>query len=305
MIRTTALGGAVAAMLLAPGAPGAQQFRASIDLVRLPVVVTGRDGQLVRGLTAADFHVFEDGRRQDVAYFAEGAPGAALPLHLGLLLDRSGSMERDLREASNAAVQFVSALEEAVDATLVDFDTSIRMGRFEPASYPRLFERIRDGSAEGGTALYDAVGAYIESSLARDGQHVLLLYSDGGDSTSRMNFGQLVDLLRLGNVIVYAVGYLENQSGSARIAQQMRLSQIARETGGDAFFPASPREMHEFYARILDELTSRYTLGYVSTAAKPDGRFRKVEIKLNRPDLRGAKVRTRSGYLAPLPAGGR
>jgi len=306
MVRSSALGGAVlAAILLGQGLPGAQQFRASIELVRLPVVVTARDGQLIRGLAATDFQVFEEGRPQQVAYFTEGAPGAALPLHLGLLLDRSGSMERDLREAANAAVQFVSALEEAVDATFVDFDSSVRMGRFEPPSYPRLFQRIREGGAEGGTALYDAIGAYLESSLTRDGQHVLLLYSDGGDSTSRMNFGQLVELLRLGNVIVYAVGYLENQTSSARVAQQMRLSQIARETGGDAFFPSSPREMHEFYARILDELTSRYTLGYVSTAPKPDGRFRKVEVKLARPDLRGAKLRTRSGYLAPLPAGDR
>src|SRR5512134_1165316 len=91
----------------------AQQFRSGVELVRLPVVVTGRDGMLVRGLTAASFDVRDDGAPQTIAAFAEGAPGEAVPLHLGLLLDASGSMEKDLRQAANAAVQFVTALDEA------------------------------------------------------------------------------------------------------------------------------------------------------------------------------------------------
>jgi len=144
---------------------------------------------------------------------------------------------------------------------------------------------------------------YLEGTRQRDGQHVLLLYTDGGDSRSRMSFSKLLELLRLSNVLVYAIGYLENQLSTDRVNQQLRISQIARETGGDAFFPTSARELHEAYARILDELVSRYTIGYTSSNLKTDGRFRRVEVKLTKPDLRGAKVRTRSGYLA-VPAGG-
>ena len=279
--------------------PPPAQFRAGIDVVHLPVVVAARNGDLVRGLTADDFEVLEDGRPQKVSYFAEGAPGAALPLHLALVLDGSVSMERDLRAAADAAIQFVEALEEAVDVTFVDFDTSVSMGRFERPSYPMLFERIRARKPRGMTALYDALGVYLETSLGRDGQHVLLLYSDGGDSASTMHFGRLQTLLRLADVIVYAVGYLEHQRGADRTLQQMRLTQIARETGGEAFFPASARDLNEHYARILDELTSRYTLGYVSTNPAADGKFREVEVTLRRSNLRGAKVRTRTGYLAP------
>jgi VWFA-related protein len=272
--------------------------------VRLPVVVRGRDGLLLRGLAQDDFEVREDGQAQKVTLFAEGAPGPEIPLHLGLLLDTSGSMERDLRDAASAAVRFVQALEEASDVTFVDFDSSVRVGRFMPASYPQLFERIRDRKPGGYTALYDAVGAYLQASLDRSGQQVLLLYSDGGDSRSRMSFGKLLELVRLGNVMVYAIGYLENQLSTDRMGQQMRLTQIAREAGGEAFFPKSANEIHQVYARILDEVSSRYTLGYVSTNPRTDGRFRRVEVRLTRPDLRGAKVRSRSGYLAVLVAGG-
>ena len=81
------------------------------------------------------------------------------------------------------------------------------------------------------------------------------------------------------------------------MTQQLRISQIARETGGEAFFPTSARELHEVYAQILDELASRYTLGYVSGQPQArDGKFRKVEVKLTKPDLqRRRRSRTRSG----------
>jgi VWFA-related protein len=278
-------------------AAGAQQFRTGVDLVRLPVVVTGRDGLLVRGLTADAFEVREDGVPQKIVAFAEGAPGDAVPLHLGLLLDSSGSMEKDLKDATNAAVQFVIALEEAADVTFVDFDTSIRIGRFEPSNYERLFERIRSPKAEGFTALYDAIASYMRGAAERGGQHVLLVYTDGIDSRSRLSYTQLLEMLRADNVMVYTLGYLENQLGSSRADGQMKLTAIAHETGGEAFFPASAKDLTRMYARILDELGSRYTLGYVSTNSRADGKLRKVQVRLTAPEHRSAKVRTRTGYL--------
>jgi Ca-activated chloride channel homolog len=83
------------------------------------------------------------------------------------------------------------------------------------------------------------------------------------------------------------------------MTQQLRVTQIARETGGEAFFPTSPKEIHEFYAKILDELASRYTIGYMPVVASRDGKFRRVEVRIKKPELKGARVRTRSGYLAP------
>jgi Ca-activated chloride channel family protein len=298
-------GVAVAALTLA--ASGAvvwsqtvPQFRSGADLVRLPVVVSSKDGLIVRGLTASDFVVTEDGVEQKIAAFSEGAPGEVLPMHAGLLLDVSESMELDLKGAANAVCQFISAFDEAVDVTFLDVDSSIRLTRFSRDGYPRLFERIRALKATGATALYDAIGAYLESAQARGGQHVLLVYTDGGDNMSRMAYPQLIDALRFSNVIVYALGYLDNQSSSARGIQQQRLQLMARETGGDAFFPSTTGALQKVYARILDELSSRYTIGYESTNTRADGRFRKVQIKVTKADAKDARIRTRSGYLAAV-----
>jgi len=270
--------------------------------VRLSVVVTGKDGRLIHGLAQDRFQVLEEGRPQQVAYFCEGAPGETLPLHLGLLLDGSESMDQDIGAAANAAVKFVKSLDEAVDVTFVDFDTTINLGRFLPDNYPRLFARIRERKAGGGTSLYDALGVFIERTFNEPGQHVVLIYTDGGDSTSSMTYGKLQQLLRLGNVMAYVVGYEQNQSTSERMMQQVRLGAIAHETGGEAFFPQSADELAGAYAKILDELAARYTIGYVPADLKTDGRFHKVEVRLGRPEVKGAKVRTRPGYLAPTAA---
>lgn len=283
------------------GPAGAQQsFKSGVDLVRVPVVVAGKDGLLTRGLTAKDFEILEDGVKQTITAFAEGAPGDDLELHLGLLLDVSGSMELDLRDAANAAVQFVTGLDEATDATLVEFASTIQLGRFSRDSYPSLFERIRNHKPDGDTALFDAIGVYLETARTRPGQHVLLLYTDGGDNSSKLSFAQLVDSLRFSNVIVYAIGYLDNQSTTQRVMQQSRLTTLTHETGGEAFFPGSKRDLQTAYAHILDELGSRYTIGYEPTSARSDGRFHKIQVRLTAPGAKDAKIRARSGYLAPL-----
>ena len=286
------------AVLAAGAATGSarQQYRATVDVVRLPVVVADGDGAPVRGLSPDDFEVREDGRLQEIAFFAEGPSGVEVPLYLGLLLDVSGSMESDMRAAASAAVRFVNALDEAKDVTLVDFDSAVRLGRFSPPSYPHLFERIRARETGGMTALYDAIGVYLSRSVARRGQHVLVLYTDGGDTASSITFGRLQQLLRMTDVLVYAVGFLEHQSGSDRGRQQMRISQIARETGGDAYFPYSGAGLDEAYARILQEVSSRYTIGYVPIDAPTEGDFRRVDVRLTNPELKGVKVRTRPGY---------
>lgn len=277
---------------------GQQTFRTATNLVALPATVIGRGGTLVRGLSMSDFQVFEDGKLQTLTLFSEGATGPEIPLHLGLLLDTSESMDKNLTAATSAAIRFVNALDEAVDVTFVDFSTEVRVSRFVPASYPHLFERVRDNKAEGSTALYDALALYLAAAEPQDGQKVLLLYSDGVDSTSSTGYGKLIELLRRNNVMVYSIGYVENL-GSSRALGQVRLNDMAHQTGGEAFYPLGREALDKAYERILDEIKSRYTLGYVSTNPATDGKWRKLEVRVTDAGAKGAKVRTRPGYFAP------
>lgn len=278
--------------------PRQPTFKAGVDLVNFGVMVVDRQGKPVVGLKADDFEVVENGKKQTLAYFAAGEPEEAPPLHLGLLLDTSGSMADDLKDARSAAIKFVNALDRAADFTLVDFDTQVRVARFPAADYPRLVERIRQRKADGWTALYDAVGVYLDGAQRQDGQKVLVLYTDGGDTTSTLTFHDMLDLVKASDVTVYSVGYLEHQ-GSGRMQQRADLERLAVTTGGVAFFPGTARDLEGIFDKIREEIAARYSLGYVSTNTRADGAWRGVEIRLLHP-LKGVKLRTRTGYFAPF-----
>jgi Ca-activated chloride channel family protein len=279
-----------------PQTGAAPPVRASVDLVSLPVVVTSK-GQPVLGLTADDFEIREGGVRQNIVAFAD-ALSDTVPVQLGLMLDKSLSMERDLEAASSAAIRFVNDFPEARDVTFVEFERTVRLGRYQPFNYPQLFERMRDRKTGWGTALYDALGRYVESTRDRTGIHVLVMYTDGGDSMSDLNASAVIEMLRGGRVMLYAIGYTA-QAGSSRFIQEGMLQLFARETGGAVFFPGSPHDLDRIYGTIRGEVRGRYTLGYVSTNQKQDGAFRKVQVRLAGAARRDTNVRTRTGYIAP------
>jgi Ca-activated chloride channel family protein len=279
-------------------APGAQTpvFKGGVELIHTGVVVTDRRGNLVSDLTASDFEVVEDGVSQALQYFAQGDGAAAPALHLGLLLDVSESMADDIGFTRSAAIKFLNSLQDANDVTVVDFDTEVRSARFAQPDFARLVERVRGQKVQGFTALYDALGLYLDGAAAQDGRKVMLLYSDGGDTRSALRFNELIDLLKASDVTVYVVGAVDRQSPSVRSELGMRLARIAETTGGKAFFPGDVRELDKIYARIQSEIRAQYTLGYASRNERRDGAWRKVNVKVRRPDLR---VRARQGYFAP------
>ena len=295
---------AVAVAIVAVTTVVAQQpIRVGIDLVHFSVVVTDRRGAPITGLTSDDFQVLERGKAQQVKFFASADAATAPPLHLGFLLDASGSMERDIKDVRTAAIKFLNQNEHAVDVTLVDFDTAVRVTRFAAVNYPQLIERIRMRKPGGWTALYDALGVYLNGASNQVGQKVLVAYTDGGDTRSHLGRGDVIELLRASDVAMYALGYLEHQSSSARSSAQMELQRFSELTGGQAFFPTSLKELDSIYDKILKDLSARYTLGYTSTDERADGTWRSVEIKLKRPDLKGVRIRTRPGYYGASAPG--
>ncbi len=294
--------GIVAALLVASAgvASGQKVFRAGVDLVHFGVVVTDRSGAPVLGLTADDFEIIEQGTPQKIKFFAGGQPASAPPLHLGFMIDNSGSMIQDIKDVRTAAIKFLNTVENVIDVTLTDFDTEVRVARFGPDDFPRLIERIRGRKPDGYTALYDALGVYLDGASTQTGDKILVLYTDGGDTRSAINQGELLELLKASDVTVYSIGYLQYQ-GSGRQDQQQILTRFAAATGGQAFFPSSLKDLDGMYDRILRDIAARYSLGYVSSNQTLDGAWREVKIRLvNKPEFRHAKIRTRLGYFAAM-----
>ena len=297
---------AVLASLTAPAAAQQPTFRAEVELVNFGVTVTDRRGNFITDLNPGDFEILEEGERQELRLFARGdttvgtlrgdAEGERQELHVGLLFDTSGSMGEDLKLSRSAAIRFLNMLPDADDMTLVDFDTEVRVAKYGQADFPRLVERIRNRKPDGWTALYDALGVFLDGAHYDRGRKILVLYTDGGDTRSRVTFSEVMEFVRAADVTVYAIGLLEHQSSSVKAEQRMRLQQISEATGGEAFFPFSMKDVESAYEKILAQIRAQYSLGYISTNTKTDGQWRKVEISVTRPDLR---IRARKGYFAP------
>jgi len=301
------ISGPVAPILGQSGPPAAASafqssqsvFRSGIDLVNIGVTVRDQKGTLVADLGVDDFEIYEDGKKQSISYFASGATGAEGPeLHVGILLDVSESMGEDIGFTRTAAIKFLNTLTDAVDMTVVDFDTQVRVGRFGQREFARVVERIRQQKTDGNTALYDAIGLYLDGAGGQAGRKVMLLYTDGGDTRSAMRFSELLDLLKASDVTVYAVGVLEHQTQSNKAAQRPILQQIAEATGGQAFFPLSVKNLDAVYDSVVADIRAQYTIGYLSTNTKADGSWRKIEIKVVRKDNRDYRVRSRKGYFS-------
>jgi VWFA-related protein len=284
-------------------------FRTGVDLVNLGVTVTDKRGNFITDLAADDFDIVEDGKKQTLRLFARGDntlgklgsgeqadDETKQELHVGLLFDTSGSMSEDLQLSRSAAIKFLNMLPDANDMTLVDFDTEVRVAKYPQSDFARLVERIRRRKPDGWTALYDALGVYLDGAHDDKGRKILVLYTDGGDTRSTVSFSDVMTYVRAADVTVYAIGLLEHQPSSVKAEQRMRLSQISEATGGQAFFPFSMKEVDSAYEKILAQIRAQYSLGYASSNTKADGQWRKVEIKVKRTDLR---IQSRKGYFAP------
>jgi Ca-activated chloride channel family protein len=273
-------------------------FRTGVDLATFGVTVVDRKGEYLTNLTLDDFEVLEDGQKQTIKYFARGTDIENGPeMHVGLLFDTSGSMTEDIKLSRSAAVKFLNTLSDAKDMTLVDFDTEVRVAKYGQRDFPRMVERIRGRTPDGETALYDAMGVYLDGASEDEGRKILVLYTDGGDTHSTISFGDLMTLIRASDVTVYSVGFLEHSRG--RIEERAHLMQIAEATGGQAFFPSTMKDIDASYDKVVAQIRAQYSLAYTSTNTKQDGAWRKVEIRVTRPDLKGSKILARRGYFAP------
>jgi Ca-activated chloride channel family protein len=277
-------------------------FRSSVDVIAMNVTVTDASRGYVTDLDQQDFHVFEDGRPQQVAFFQK----SSLPLALALLIDTSASMELNLAVAQEAAVGFVRALGPADVASVIDFDTRVQVRQDFTSDRAALESAIRHTAAGGSTALYNAVyialkelnKAIRDEPLAESRRRAIVILSDGEDTSSLVGFDEVLDLAARSDTAIYAIGLLGQETPTIRKSQdaQFVLRRLAQQTGGRAFFASDAKELSSVYSEIKAELSNQYFLAYESTNARRDGQFRRIAVRVERS---GVVARARPGYYAP------
>ena len=270
-------------------------IRAGIDLVHFDVLVTDKRGTLVDGLTADDFEVIENGTRQTLSIFAAGNREALPDLHLGILIDVSGSMG-PLDDVRYITLEVLNRLPEAAGYTLIVVGNDARVTRFARADFSTLIERVRRLNRRGSesTALWDGFQRYLRDIGEEPGRHALVVFTDGRDTASTATFEHVRRAFRGSAVTVFSVDFGEARGS----AHELQLRQISEETGGVMMFAYTRDQMDEVYRRIVREVRSQYGLGYVSTDPRQDGRWRDVKIRLVRPEHKDLRIRSRDGYYA-------
>lgn len=273
--------------------------RIKTDLVTLTLTVTDNYGRYVSGLTKSAFTVIDNNQEQVVTFFSD----SDAPVSVGVLFDVSGSMNGDkILKAKNALSRFIATSHPSDEYFLIAFNSRAQL----------LLDRTRDGDAllqkltlvkpKNDTALYDAV--YLGVERVTRGSHnkrALLIISDGQDNASRYNFGEVRRLLRESDVVAYSVGILNGNDSSSSTGMQGQafLDEISSVTGGKAFYPQTDVEMDEIFERIALELRNQYSIGYIPKDFQPDGKWRKVKVKVKPPrGLPRLSVRGREGYYA-------
>jgi Ca-activated chloride channel family protein len=291
----------LAVSALRGAAQDAPVFAVDVDVVYVTATVRNAKGELVSDLTPEDFVVYEDGRPQKLSLFAPAVePGQdeALALNLGMLLDTSESMKEQIKLAQESAIRFLESIPRARDLLLIFFDQDIRLSRYTSENQQGLFERILESKGKGNTALYDAISVYLSRVADSGGRKVLLVFTDGEDSTSAIGLLDVLNLVKSSGVSIYPISFTGGAFGIGNnrfLTAKAFLSQLADTSGGQVFSPAASKDLAGVYAKILDELQNQYVLGYVSDRPERDRRFRKVRVEVKAKDL---KVRSRAGYYA-------
>jgi VWFA-related protein len=273
------------------------QFTISVDvdLVVFNVTVLDKDGQAVRGLTANNFRLSEDGVEQQIKFFQpEDTPST-----VGLLIDNSGSMTNKRTDVVTAATSFVNASHPEDEIFIVNFNAKPWLALPETMAFSsdrnQLRTTLSETTTRGTTALYDALGLAVGHLQTGTRQRkALVVLSDGGDNASRSSLEDVLLRAQESSATVFCIGIYDPQQ---KDRNPDVLKRIAKVTGGEAYFPRRLSDLREIWPKIATQIRGQYTVGYLSTNAKREGAYRKVTVKAVDARGRAFDVRTRPGYL--------
>jgi len=281
-----------------PQAGGMLTIHKHVDEVIVLFIATDKHGKFVRDLNQGDFTILDDHKPpQSILNFRRETD---LPLHMGLLIDVSGSVHSRFDFEQNAAISFLQ------HSVRVGFDKAFVVGFNKQSQLTQDFtdnvqllsdgiHRLQDG---GGTALYDAIYRACKDKFLKDRpdhptRKAIVVVSDGEDNQSDFSRAQAIEMAQRAEVIIYAIS--TDDSGLILRGDKV-LEQLAEATGGRAFFPFKMKDITHSFAAIEDELRSQYVVSYKPADFDADGRYRSIEISALKKDL---QVRARKGYFAP------
>jgi Ca-activated chloride channel family protein len=282
----------IALVLAAPVA--AQKIRVSTESVPVYVTVTDADKRLVPDLVLEDFEILDNAKPQTINVF-ENKP---TPITTVVMIDTSGSMTASLGLVKDGAEQFLLRLLPMDKAQVGEFSDKIK---FHPGNFiadrDRLVYLLKNELDFGyPTRLYDAVDESLERLEPMEGRKVVLVFTDGDDTSSKVGLGKVMDRARVKDVMVYAIG-LENEyfNGQQKVksSPDRGLKKLAEDTGGGFFLLKKTTDLSETFTRVAQELHSQYVLGFSPEAL--DGKIHKLDVRVKKA---GMNARARKTYVA-------
>lgn len=290
----------LAVLVLTPLTTQAQEqqrepFRVEVEAINLLVSVHDeKTGKFVTDLTPSHFKIEEEGVLQEITNFAQQTN---LPLSIALAVDTSSSVKLKLEFEKEAALDFLYSVMRPTDrALLLEFDSGVTLLHDFTSDANDLVREIKNLKAGGGTSLYDAIYLVCEQKMLEEesGRKVVVILSDGADVTSHHTYEQALDMAYRAEVTIFAISTtrfgadIDHEGDNA-------LKQLVENTGGQAYFPFSTKDLSKAFQAINEELRSQYNIAYVSTNKIRDGKFREIKVDVTKPDIR---VRHRKGYFA-------
>ncbi len=276
---------------------GNYTIRMNTNLVVLSATVVDHNNALVFGLGKDNFQVYENRILQQIKTFSH----EDLPVAVGLVIDNSGSMRTKRADVIASALIFVDSSNPHDQMFVVNFNEHVTYGL--PLEIPftdradQLQLALSTIKAVGETALYDAIDAALDHlTQSKCDKKALILISDGGDNASAHSLAQIVEKARHSAAVIYTVGIFDEQDGDHNPGL---LKRFAKETGGEAFFPASSKQIPLICEGIARDIRNQYTLGYAPLITKQDAGYRVVDVRASAPAHGHLTVRTRTGYFLP------
>jgi Ca-activated chloride channel family protein len=279
------------------GASGQFTLHEDAYEVRLNVSVFDPSGHSVQTLDKDAFHVYEDGVPQAIVAFRH----EDLPVSLGILIDSSGSMYDKRQAVDEASLDLIKLSNPEDEAFIVDFSWEAFIDQDFTNNIDKLQQGLSYIKSSGGTAIYDAL---VESAdyLSKNAKHpkqVLLVITDGEDNASSATLEQAIRRIQdFDGPVIYSVGLLfgdDSTKSETRYARRV-LETLSEETGGQAYFPKSVKDVDEITKEVANDIRTQYTIGYHSTKSPTLGGYRAVHVEAKEKGYPKLSVRTRTGY---------